>query len=86
MMAQHPDIQRRLRKELLSVLSDTPSMDDLNGLPFLDAVLRECLRLHPAVSAINRVATKDDVIPLGQPFEDKFGTLHNELPCVLLIF
>ncbi|KLO13380.1 cytochrome P450 [Schizopora paradoxa] len=78
-LAQHPDIQKRLRDELLDVSSDTPSMDDLQSLPFLDAVLRESLRLHPAVPLTIRQVVKDDVITLGEPVIDKNGKLISEV-------
>ena len=54
-------------------------MDDLNGLPYMDAVVRETLRLYPAVAAIQREAMKDDCIPLGKPFTDKKGIVRHEI-------
>jgi len=54
-------------------------MDDLNGLPYLDAVVRETLRLYPAAPSILREAMKDDCIPLGKPFTDKKGIVRNEV-------
>lgn len=83
-LSKRADLQSRLREELLSVPTDTPSMDELQALPFLDAVVRETLRFHPAVPATSRVAKKDDVIPLNEPFVDKHGKLRSEIPCVAI--
>ena len=76
-LSQRQDIQKRLREECLSVPTDTPSYDELNGLPFLDAVVRETLRLHAAVPSTIRIATKDDLIPVNEPYKDKYGNIHN---------
>ena len=54
-------------------------MDDLNELPYMDAVVRETLRLYPAVGGIVRQAGKDDCIPLSKPFTDTKGIEHNEI-------
>ncbi|KAF5375481.1 hypothetical protein D9757_009956 [Collybiopsis confluens] len=54
-------------------------MDVLNSLPYLDAVVRESLRLHAPVSATSRVATKDDFLPLATPFTDKKGAVHDSI-------
>ena len=78
-LAQRPEVQARLREELLSVSSDTPTMDELYALPFLDAVLKETMRLYPAVPASSRVAMRDDVIPLSEPFIDKKGQMRSEV-------
>ncbi|KAF6758735.1 cytochrome P450 [Ephemerocybe angulata] len=73
------DVQAKLRDELLNVSSDNPTMDELNALPYLDAVVRETLRLHAPVGSTMRVAVKDDVIPLSQPVIDRYGKAHDSI-------
>ncbi|TFK79504.1 cytochrome P450 [Polyporus arcularius HHB13444] len=66
-LSRHPDVQRRLREELAQYASE-PTYDDFaSGMPYLEAVLRETLRLYPALPYMERVATKADTIPLGRP-------------------
>ncbi|EPQ51721.1 cytochrome P450 [Gloeophyllum trabeum ATCC 11539] len=72
-LSRAPDAQVKLREELRGVSTDTPSMDELNALPYLDAVIREMLRIHAPVPMTARVAMKDDVIPLSKPFVDRYG-------------
>ncbi|KAF8834516.1 cytochrome P450 [Paxillus ammoniavirescens] len=71
------EIQTKLREELVSVDTEMPSMDQLSALPYLDAVVKETLRLHPPIGDTMRVATKDDVLPLEKPFTDKHGVIHD---------
>ncbi|EAU81974.2 cytochrome P450 [Coprinopsis cinerea okayama7 len=73
------ELQQKLREELLTVSTDNPTMDELNALPYLDAVVRETLRLHPPVVATMRAAIADDVIPLGVPFTDRNGKVHDSI-------
>lgn len=54
-------------------------MDELSALPYLDAVVRETLRIYSAVPATIRVAMKDDVIPLERPFVDLKGVERGEI-------
>lgn len=55
LLIKHPDIQRRLRVELQTVPQDDTGAY-LASLPFLDAVLKETLRIYPpAPSAMPRV-------------------------------
>ena len=54
-------------------------MDELNALPYLDAVVRETLRLHSPITFLVREAKKDDVIPLSEPFTDRYGRVHKEI-------
>lgn len=72
-------VQNKLREELLEVTTDNPTMDELNALPYLDAVVRETLRVHAPVSSTLRVAVKDDTIPLSTPVTDKYGKVHEYL-------
>jgi len=58
------EAQRKLRKELLALATDDPTMDELKALPYLDMVVRESLRLRPAVFYTKRMALKDTVLPM----------------------
>ena len=83
-LTQTPEVQRKLREELLSVDTDKPDMDQLNSLPYLDAVVRETLRVHTPVPSTLRVAKKDDVIPVSEPFVDRYGVVQDDIKWVVL--
>jgi len=72
-LTQAPETQTKLREELLRIPTDSPSMEELSSLPYLDAVVRETLRIHSPVPSSVRVAMEDDIIPLNTPFVDKNG-------------
>jgi hypothetical protein len=107
-LSMHPDVQTRLRDELLihstastrapspytdddaatltpppsacshsSSYSDYAEADAIDALPYLDAVVRETLRLHPPVHSTIRVATQTDSIPLSSPIVLRDGTRVN---------
>ncbi|KAG8894960.1 hypothetical protein FRB99_000831 [Tulasnella sp. 403] len=76
--AENIHMQEKLREELLSVKTDEPTMDELNALPYLDAIIREHLRLSPVIVSTPRCADKDDVVPLSTPFVDRNGVEHTE--------
>lgn len=47
-LSMNPDKQDKLRAELKTFTKVDPTYDDFtNGLPYLDAVVREVIRLHP---------------------------------------
>jgi cytochrome P450 len=73
-LARHPSIQSRLRNEIRANGRDL-TYEDVNRLEYLDAVVKEGLRLHPASPQTERVALKDDFIPLanGQTVHVKKG-------------
>jgi cytochrome P450 len=55
LLATHPDVDRRLRRELDEVLgSRDPLPDDCPALPYAGMVLEEALRLYPPVGRIGR--------------------------------
>ncbi|KAI0037006.1 cytochrome P450 [Vararia minispora EC-137] len=81
MLATHPEVQNKLREELLLCdQGEHPSMDVLNNLSYLDAVIRETLRLHTPVTSTVRVATKDDIIPTDCEWEDRNGVRRKGIP------
>lgn len=72
-LSLNPGVQQKLREELSSVSTNTPSVEDLADLPYLDMVVREILRVHAPVPQTIRVAAKDEAIPAATPFKDKNG-------------
>ncbi|KAJ7213254.1 cytochrome P450 [Mycena rebaudengoi] len=67
-LARNPEKQTKLREELLEFGVGDPTWDQLvSGLPYLDAVVQEILRLHPPLADSSREALVDDIIPLGEP-------------------
>jgi cytochrome P450 len=81
-LSQHPNIQQKLRDELLQLHTDTPTMDELNELPYLEKVVKETLRHHAPVPVTTRQAVQDDVIPVNQPFTDRRGKICDHIKCV----
>ncbi|KAI0656511.1 cytochrome P450 [Cubamyces menziesii] len=78
-LAQAPHVQTKLREELFTVHTDTPTMDELMSLPYLDMVVREILRLHTPITSTIRTANKCDVIPLETPFRGLDGRMHHSV-------
>ncbi|VDB95826.1 unnamed protein product [Peniophora sp. CBMAI 1063] len=78
-LALAPDVQRKLREELCLHPYDSPSLEELNGIHYLESVLREALRLYAPVNFSTRVAQQADVIPFEAPFVDKYGVQRSEL-------
>ncbi|OJT08114.1 hypothetical protein TRAPUB_969 [Trametes pubescens] len=71
-LARRPEVQEKLRDEIRRVGRDL-SYDDIQRLEYLDAVVKEGLRLHPASPQTERVALRDDVIPLSKPITTAAG-------------
>ncbi|KAK7024692.1 cytochrome P450 [Favolaschia claudopus] len=72
MLSINPDAQERVRGELhaAGALERRLSLEEVSALPWLDAVLKETLRLYPPVPFVRRVALEDRSIP----FMTKQGT------------
>jgi len=66
-VSAHPEVARRVRDELSAVLGDAraPTHEQLEELPYLRAVVKEVLRLYPAIPIFPREAMDADVLPSG---------------------
>merc|ERR1719343_283235 len=63
---QHGDVEQRILEEAERVCGSGPlTYDMINKLDYLDAVIRESLRLHPSVPIDIKEAAADDVWPDG---------------------
>jgi len=86
-LARHPDVQARLRKEIrdteaaIHVRGGSDfTASDLDNMPYLNAVLKESMRFHPAVYHNYRLAARDDVLPLSKPITTTTGEVISKLP------
>ncbi len=63
LLSQHPDVVKKLRKELEEVLDGrTPKFGDLPRLQYTKQVIEEGMRLYPPAHAVGREAIEDDEI------------------------
>lgn len=77
-LPKYQQIQAKLREELLTLTSECPTMDELNNVPYLDAVVRENLRYRSVVDSTARCASKDDIIPVSTPYKNRKGVQRME--------
>ncbi|KIK15803.1 hypothetical protein PISMIDRAFT_638157 [Pisolithus microcarpus 441] len=78
-LARHPNVQNRLREELLP-FGGEPSYDQLtNDFPYLDAVVQEVLCLHPSVLELIHEAAEDDIIQPLEPVQTKSGEVVDSI-------
>lgn len=66
LLMQHPHVEERILQEVEQVSGGRAlSYDQLAQLTYLDAVLREALRLHPSVPLDSKFATESLTLPDG---------------------
>ena len=54
-------------------------MEQLDSLLYLDAIVKETIRFHPATENAFRKALVDDVIPVSKPYLDVDGRTRSEI-------
>lgn len=83
LLGQHKDVQTKLQHEIRQARianggEDIP-YDTLVSLPYLDAVCKETLRLHPPASQVMRTVRRDIILPLSSPIKGTNGQELNEI-------
>ena len=74
LLAENPDAESELETELKNVLAARlPTADDLERLPYTEAVVKESMRIYPPAWAIGREALEDceiggHALPKGRRF------------------
>jgi len=65
-LCNHPEIARKARDEIREVCGvKGPDYDDVNRLPYLQAIIHEVLRLYPSVPINPKFPDNDDTLPDG---------------------
>ncbi|KAF7355908.1 hypothetical protein MVEN_00919800 [Mycena venus] len=69
MLSVNPDIQEAVRREIRAARASDRrlSLEEISALPWLDAVLKETLRLYPPVPFVRRTALEERTIPFTTP-------------------
>ncbi|KAF8603701.1 cytochrome P450 [Ceratobasidium sp. AG-I] len=77
-LAQNSEVQTKLREEVNAYFKehqDNSDHDDLLELPYLDAIIRETLRMYGPVTGVSRANLEDTVLPLEYPIETPEGKI-----------
>ena len=83
-LSKCPDKWARLQKEVATLNGELPTFEQLKEMKYLNAVLKESLRLYPVVPENNRQAVEDTVLPLGGGEDEKIAGICEEgLACAL---
>ncbi|GBP90649.1 Cytochrome P450 6j1 [Eumeta japonica] len=79
-LAKHPDILDKLHDEvddLFERCNDNPTYEDVTSMKYLDMVLDESMRIHPAVGSVQRRCTKNGgVLPVSKIHVEKGTFIH----------
>ncbi|KAG6846360.1 hypothetical protein H0H93_014452, partial [Arthromyces matolae] len=84
-LSHHPDVQNRLRDEINAKQAEiggddaTFTQDDYDSMPYLNAVLKETMRLNPVLGQIARSNRADDILPLTEPIITQDGRTLTEI-------
>ncbi|EGN99106.1 hypothetical protein SERLA73DRAFT_181927 [Serpula lacrymans var. lacrymans S7.3] len=85
-LARHPEDQQKVRDEIAAARKDVETRgdedfvpSDFDSMPFLNAVLKESLRLHPVGAVLFREAGGEDILPLSEPLETVSGKMIDQI-------
>ena len=84
LLAQHPDVERRLTEELDTVLDGRqPTFEDLPQLEYTEKVLKEAMRIYPPVPTVPREPTEATTlggyrIPAGSTVGASQWVIHRD--------
>ncbi|KAJ8083047.1 hypothetical protein PM082_008910 [Marasmius tenuissimus] len=88
-LSKDPDIQKRLREEIrererqINIEGRSHNgftAEDFDGMPYLNAVVKESLRYNTTAVHIPKMAREEDCIPLSASITLDNGEMINEIP------
>ncbi|KAK0210011.1 hypothetical protein DFS33DRAFT_250589 [Desarmillaria ectypa] len=69
-----------LQAEMRRLQNGEHSSTEYNVMLFLNATIKEVLRLHPIAHTLMRRAVQDDCLPLSEPIITKDGKALKDIP------
>ncbi|KAL0577260.1 hypothetical protein V5O48_004717 [Marasmius crinis-equi] len=84
-LSRNPEYQEKIAREIKNLREHARNegpltAKELEGMVYLNAVIKETLRVHPILPEQLREAVVDDVIPLTYPIMDASGSELREIP------
>ena len=70
-LSKRPKIWARLQHEVATLDGNCPTFEQLKDLKYLNALLKESMRLYPVLPENSRQAAEDTVLPLGGGDDEK---------------
>ncbi|KAK0493384.1 cytochrome P450 [Armillaria luteobubalina] len=84
-LSLHPADQAKIRTEISQAKSNAPgalTSNDYDSMLWLNACIKETLRLHPLAHCLFRQPAQDDVLPLAEPIITSDGKSCSQIPIV----
>ncbi|SJL05138.1 uncharacterized protein ARMOST_08511 [Armillaria ostoyae] len=82
-LSLHPEDQVKIREEIARTKADAAgalTSNDYDSMVWLNACIKEVLRLHPLVYGLFREPAQDDILPLAEPITTSDGKLCSQIP------
>jgi cytochrome P450 len=83
LLTRHPEVEARMHDEIDAVCDDRPTMEDVFEFEYLEAILKEAMRLYPPAHEVRREPVSDEVIggyeiPAGSLLMLPMWVLHRD--------
>ncbi|PBK92219.1 cytochrome P450 [Armillaria gallica] len=82
-LSLHPEDQAKIREEIARTKANAPgalTSNDYDSMIWLNACIKEALRLHPLAYSLFREPAQDDILPLAEPITTSDGKLCSQIP------
>ncbi|KAK0493367.1 cytochrome P450 [Armillaria luteobubalina] len=82
-LSLHPEDQTKIRDEIVRTKANAAgalTSNDYDSMTWLNACIKEALRLHPLAYGLFREPAQDDVLPLAEPIITSDGKLCSQIP------
>ncbi|KAK0227612.1 cytochrome P450 [Armillaria fumosa] len=82
-LSLHPEDQTKIREEIAQTKANAAeafTSNDYDSMIWLNACIKEALRLHPLVYCLFREPAQDDILPLAEPIITSDGKSCSQIP------